>query len=147
MTHNSELWNEHCASIQPVVSLNCTQRSCCSFAIMAAILWWTEHVCTFQNLECQLMTFQPKGFSLCARECVGVLVDYFSFEKRYKWLTDNCSLHQQNWDQISQMFLTCLLLFNVNLYPVWNVKCPLTDMFLPCRQYKSPKSDVRYQIC
>lgn len=42
----------------------------------------------FKNLECQLMTFQLKGFSLCAR--ASVLAVFFYFEKKG---TNGYSLH------------------------------------------------------
>lgn len=151
MTHNGELWNEHCASIQPVISLNSTQRSCCSFAIMAAILWWTEHLCTFRKSWMPTNDLSTKRFFfMCEQVCVygWVLAEFFlgDLKKKKRYY----SLHQQHWDKISQMSLTCLLLFNVNLYPVWNVECPLTEViptFLPCHRYETALIRSKYQLC
>lgn len=88
MTHNSELWNEHCASFQLVVSLNSTQRSCCSFAFMAAILWWTEHVCTFQKSWMPTNDLSSKRFFFMWVCWLILILLFFEkiLKKRYKWL-------------------------------------------------------------
>lgn len=95
MTHNGELWNEHCASIQPVISLNSTQRSCCSFAIMAAILWWTEHLCTFRKSWMPTNDLSTKRFFfMCEQVCVygWVLAEFFLGDlKKKKKGTIHCT--------------------------------------------------------
>lgn len=72
----------------------------------------------FRNLECQLMTFQLKGFSLCVRERVGWLFYYFFIlkrkEKRLLHLTES------GWN-IANVFDLFVV---VNLYPVWNALWP-----------------------
>lgn len=122
MTHNSELWNEHCASFQPVVSLNSTQRSCCSFALMAAILWWTEHVCTFQKSWMPTNDLSTKRFFfMCARACWLTLLLFFYFEKkRKKAIAPN---------RIGMKYRKCLWLVCC-CEPVSCLKCPLTQVFL-----------------